>query len=333
MGVRCRLGCAKDDVTRATDSAVLVTGANGFVGRALAATLSASGVPTRCAYRTREAAAQAPAGASGCVVGEIGRTTRWAETLIGVDTIVHLAARVHMMADSAADGLAEYRRVNLVGTVALARAAVASNVRRFVFVSSVKVNGDATNDRPFRECDEVAPAGAYGLSKWEAEQELRELARSTGLEVVIVRPPLVYGPGVRANFRRLVRLVGRGIPLPFGLVDNRRSMIALDNLVNVLVRCSVHPAAPGQTFLVSDGEDLSTPALIRRIAQTIGVPARLLPVPPPILRAVGRVIGRGPEFDRVLGSLQVDSDHARKTLDWSPPVSVDQGLRSAVLGV
>ncbi len=268
-------------------------------------------------------------------VGDIHEATEWSAALNGCSTVVHLAARVHVMNERSSDPLREFRRTNVDGTLHLARQAARSGVRRFVFVSSIKVNGEATSaGHPFTAADAPAAGDAYGISKMEAEQGLPTIARDTGMEVVIVRPPLVYGPGVKANFASLMRAVQRGIPLPLGSVsNNRRSLVALDNLVDLLITCIHHPAAAGQTFLVSDGEDLSTTALIRRIGQAIGTPARLLPVPPALLELGAAVVGKRDMAQRLLGNLQVDITHTRTTLGWAPPISVDEGLRRATAGM
>jgi nucleoside-diphosphate-sugar epimerase len=307
---------------------ILVTGANGFVGRRLCAELATRGRPVRAAVRQlREPHPQA------FPVGDIRADTDWEAALAGAEAVIHCAARVHVMQDSAADPLAAFRAVNLDGTRRLAEVAAAVGVRRLVFLSSIKVNGEATAPgSPFRASDSPRPADAYAVSKWEAEQALHEVASRSGLEVVVVRPPLVYGPGVRANFERLMRWVARGAPIPLGSVDNRRSMVGLDNLVDLLVRCVDHPAAAGQTFLVSDRRDLSTPEWIRMLAAAMGRPARLLPVPPALLRLGGSLSGRGAEVERLIGSLQLDIEPTCETLDWSPPVSVEEGLRRTVAG-
>ncbi len=239
------------------------------------------------------------------------------------------------MDDTSADPLAAFRQTNTAGTLHLARQAAAAGVRRFVFVSSVKVNGEGTAEgSPFTAADAPAPQDPYGISKMEAEQGLRQIAVDTGMEVVIVRPPLVYGPGVKANFATLMRWLQRGIPLPLGAVtDNRRSLVALDNLVDLLITCIHHPAAANQTFLVSDGEDLSTTALLRRMGQALGKPALLLPVPPALLALGAKVLGKGDVAQRLLGSLQVDITHTRETLGWTPPIGVDEGLRRAAAGM
>jgi UDP-glucose 4-epimerase len=243
---------------------------------------------------------------------------------------MHCAARVHVMAESVADPLAEFRRVNVQGTLNLARQAAAAGVRRFVFVSSIKVNGEATQlGRPFMADDAPAPLDAYGVSKMEAEQGLLETARQTGMEVVIIRPPLVYGPGVKANFAAMMRWLRCGVPLPLGAIHNQRSLVALDNLVDLIVTCLTHPAAANQTFLVSDGEDVSTTELLRRMGQALGRPARLIPVPVSWLKLAATLVGKPDVAQRLCGSLQVDIEKTRRLLVWTPPISLDEGLRRA----
>jgi nucleoside-diphosphate-sugar epimerase len=309
---------------------VLVTGASGFVGRALLDALVARpGVVVTAAVR-RETALQA--GVRVCRPGEIGPGTDWSDALAGCDAVAHLAARVHMMRDGSADPLAECRRVNVIGTLALARQAAAAGVRRFVFVSSIKVNGESTRrGAAFSETDPPAPIDPYGISKAEAEAGLRDVASSTGMEVVVIRPPLVHGPGVKANFLTMTRWLARGLPLPLGAIhDNRRSLVGLDNLVDLIITCLHHPAAANEVFLAGDGEDVSTTDLIRRTAAALGVRARLIPVPIPILAAGARLLGRRDVVQRLCGSLQVDISKARRLLGWSPPVTLDEGLRRAV---
>lgn len=263
-------------------------------------------------------------------VGGLTADVNWGHALAGVEVIVHLAARVHVMHDTEADPLTAFRAVNVEGTLNLARQAAAAGVKRFVFISSVKVNGESTlSGRAFTEIDVPNPQDAYGQSKHEAEQGLRQLAADTGMEVVIIRPPLVYGPGVKANFAALMRAVQRGWPLPLGAVHNRRSLVALDNLVDFIVTCVTHPQAANQTFLVSDGQDLSTTELVRGMAQAAGVPAHLLLVPVWALQAGATLLGKGDAVQRLCGNLQVDIAKARLLLGWVPPVSVEEGLRRA----
>lgn len=268
------------------------------------------------------------------VVGNINAATIWSAALQDTDAVVHLAARAHVMHDTASDPLAEYRHVNTDGTLNLARQAVIAGVKRFVFISSIKVNGERTQlGCPYTANDVPAPRDAYGISKAQAEAGLRLLAEETGLEVVIIRPPLVYGPGVKANFAALMRAVQRGWPLPLGAVHNQRSLVALDNLVDFIVGCITDPKAANQTFLVSDGQDLSTSDLVRKMAQAAGVPARLLPVPVWALQAGASLLGKGDAVHRLCGNLQVDISKARTLLNWKPPMSVDEGLRKALVGV
>lgn len=261
-------------------------------------------------------------------IGELGPETAWGEVTTGQEVVVHTAARVHVMQDFAVDPLAEFRRVNVEGTVNLARQSAASGVKRFIFISSIKVNGEGTRyGEPFTAEDLPQPVDSYGISKHEAEEQLRRLAAETGMEVVIIRPPLVYGPGVKANFLSMMRWLYKGIPLPLGAINNRRSLVALDNLVDLIVTCIDHPAAANQTFLAGDGEDLSTTELLRRMGAALGRPARLIPVPPALLSAGATMLGKRAVSQRLLGSLQVDISKTRALLGWTPPVSVDEALR------
>jgi nucleoside-diphosphate-sugar epimerase len=307
---------------------ILVTGATGFVGMAVCEQAVRYGLAVKGALRIR---GEVPGCMESFVVGEINDATDWSRALIDVNAVVHLAARVHVMHDNAADPLAAFRAVNVEGTLNLARQAVAAMVKRFVFISSVKVNGEATlPGRRFLADDMPAPQDPYGISKMEAEQGLRQIAAETGMEVVIIRPPLVYGPGVKANFAALMRAVQRVMPLPLGAVHNQRSLVALDNLVDFMVTCITHPEAANQTFLVSDGNDLSTTELVRSMAQAAGVPARLLPVPVWALQAGATLLGKGAAVQRLCGNLQVDISKAHSLLGWVPPVSVEEGLRRAM---
>ena len=304
---------------------MLVTGANGFVGQALCAELLRRGYAVRGAVRTASIANLVFSN----VVGEIGADTDWSATLDGVEVVIHLAARVHVMRDTVTDPLAEFRRVNVAGTEHLARCAAAGGVKRLVYVSSIKVNGEETHEEEkFSAADEPAPLDPYGVSKWEAEQALHRVAQETGLEVVIVRPPLVYGPGVKGNFAQMLSVVAKGMPLPFASVHNRRSLIYVDNLADALIVCASHPVAAGQTYLVSDGEDISTPDLLRQLAAAMGVSSRLFPCPSAWLRLAGKLAGKSQQLERLLGSLQVDGDKIRRDLNWMPPYSLQQGLRA-----
>lgn len=311
---------------------VLITGANGFVGRALVARLAAD---PRFEVRAtmRRGIQDVPQHIVPVHAMDLEERADLREALRGVSCVIHAAARVHVSSDPEQSDIAEFRRINVEGTRQLAEQAAVMGVRRLVFVSSVKVNGDRTRPGvPFRTSDTPRPECAYGVSKWEAEQALARVAKEMGLEIVIIRPPLAYGPGVKANFLRLIRLVRKGWPLPLARVDNRRSLVALDNLLDLLIRCIDHPAAAQRGFLVSDDEDLSTPELIRGIADAMGRPPRLYPVPLPILRGAARMTGRVAEFERLTGSLQVDIQATRETLGWEPPISVREGLARAVNG-
>jgi nucleoside-diphosphate-sugar epimerase len=261
-------------------------------------------------------------------VGNLAADEVWqSSALAGVNTIVHLAARVHVMNDPAIDPLSEFRRINVAGTLNLARQASATGVRRFVYLSSIKVNGEETAlGRPFTEQDDPSPVDPYSVSKYEAEQGLLKLAMETGLEVVIIRPPLVYGPGVKANFLSMMRCLHRGVPLPFGALSNRRSLVALDNLIDFIVICVDHPAAINQIFLVGDSKDLSISGLLQHMAAALGKPARLLPIPQNILKIGLKLVGKGGAAQRLCGSLQVNTSKARTLLGWVPPVSVDEAL-------
>lgn len=305
---------------------IFITGADGFVGRALSVDMVRRGYSVRAAVRERPHEIGLP----GQIVkiADIRKYADWSAALAGVDAVVHLAARVHVMRDNDLDPLATFRAVNVVATERIARAAVAEGVRRFVYVSSIKVNGEGTQPgQPYTADDEPVPIGPYGISKHEAELALRIVAEETGLEVVIIRPVLVYGPGVRANFLFMMRCLNWGIPLPLGAIDNKRSFVALDNLVDLIVTCSYHPDAPDQTFLVSDGQDLSTTELLSRLAEALGRPARLIPVPAPVLRIAARLLRNADIAERLCGSLQVDITKTRALLNWNPPVNIDAALR------
>ena len=309
------------------NASFLVTGASGFVGGALCGRLAACGFRVRAVLRD--------GGDSSIRSCEIVRVPAisididWANALSGITTVIHLAARVHVMHEKAADPLAEFRKVNVAGTEHLARSAAANGVKRLVYVSSIKVNGEITNDEDkFTESMGPSPQDPYGISKFEAELALHRVADETGLEVVIVRPPLVYGAGVKGNFVQMFKVLAEGIPLPLASVRNRRSLIYVGNLVDALIVCATHPAAAGQTYLVSDGVDISTPDLLRQIGEEIGRPARLIPFPPALLRLVGRMTGKAGQVDRLLGSLRVDSGKIRRELNWTPPYTLQQGLRA-----
>lgn len=307
---------------------ILVTGATGFVGHELCPVLEAQGHEVIAIQRRPSppgASRPTGAGPSQVVVADVSRASDWRPALQGVEAVVHLAALVDVMRDPSAAPLDAFRQVNVAGTLNLARQAAAAGVRRFVFLSSIKVNGEG-GAVPYRETDAAAPQDPYAISKREAEQGLREIAAQSGMEVVILRPPLVYGAGVEANFLRLMQATASGWPLPFGRVENRRSLLYLGNLVDAIQLCLEHPAAAGKTYLLSDGEDVSTPELIRRLARAMGRPARLLPVPPAWFALAGRLLGKRQEVARLLGSLAVDSSLIRRELGWMPPYSLDAGL-------
>jgi nucleoside-diphosphate-sugar epimerase/GT2 family glycosyltransferase len=305
---------------------ILVTGAAGFIGQAVCSDLPARGFQVIGALR-QQLDACASNGAQYAEMGDMHESTNWSSALVGVDSVVHLAARVHLMNDSAQDPLAEYRRINVDMTMNLARQSATAGVRRFVFISSVKVNGEYTPfGQPFTADDTPHPTDPYGVSKFEAEQMLSQLALETGMEVVIIRPVLVYGPGVKANFLNMMHWLQKGIPLPLEALENQRSLLAIDNLVDLIATCLHHPAAANQIFLVSDGEDMSITDLLRRTGIALGKSARFVPVPVMVLRGGARLVGQDAVMQRLCDSLQVDISKTRRVLDWTPPVKVDDAL-------
>lgn len=310
-------------------SIALVTGATGFVGSHLIADLQDAGWVVRAAVRSA-AGGRLPAGVEPAVVGDLADCPDLRAVLAGAEVVIHLAGRAHVMRETAKDAEAAFHRANVEATRHLAVQAASLGVRRFVLLSSVKVNGERTGARPFTEADTPAPEDAYGRSKWAAERAVHAIAADTGLEVAVIRPPLVYGPGVRANFLRLLGLVDRGVPLPLAAVANRRSLLGVWNLCDLIVACTSHPAAAGETFLVSDQYDCSTPELIRAIAMAMGRSARLFPFPVAMLRAVARLAGQGDAVERLVGSLQVDATRASRLLGWAPQVGVEEGIRRTV---
>lgn len=309
---------------------VLITGSTGFVGAVLCNRLAAEGYNVRAAVRTLPVTATGLGGVDTVAIGRIDGATDWSEALRNVDAVVHLAARVHVMHETGSDLLAEFRRTNLEGTERLARQAAETGVRRLIFISSIKVNGETSGERPLTAEDAPAVQDPYALSKWEAEQALLKLSKKTALETVIVRPPLVYGPHVKGNFLRLLRLIDSGFLLPLGALNNRRSLVGVDNLCDLLQVCIEHPAAANRIFLVSDGEDLSTRELLLRLADAMNRPLRLLPVPRALLRLAGIVAGKSAEVKRLCDMLQVDITQTEQTLHWRPPFSVADGLQSTV---
>jgi nucleoside-diphosphate-sugar epimerase len=311
---------------------VCVTGASGFVGAALCAGLISRGVRVRGIYRSRRFLAP-DSEIEPILVAQLGAASDWSSALVGVDCVIHCAARAHIISETESDALAKYRSVNVDGTRRLAEQAAAAGVRRFVYLSSIGVLGTQTNGRaPFTNFDVPEPVEDYAVSKLEAEREVWSVSANTGMEVVLVRPPLVYGAGAKGNLARLQKLVRMGLPLPLGAVHNRRSLIGLDNLVDLLIRCVDSTAAVGQTLLVSDGEDISTADLLRHMAAGLGRSACLFPVPVPLLRLAGCAVGKQFEIERLVGSLQIDSRYTRELLDWTPPVRVAEGIRRMVKG-
>lgn len=309
---------------------ILVTGANGFIGSFMMSTLKQNGFDPLGAIRSSDANLATCTGSDYVCVGEIGPATDWSDALTGIDAVVHLAARVHVLQDVSFDPIEAYRRVNVEGTSSLAAQAIKMGVKRFIYVSSIKVNGEQTSDCPFTEESIPEPADPYGQSKLESELLLQELTHNSTLELVIVRPPLVYGPGVGGNFRRLIELVERGFPLPLASVHNARSMVSLKNLTDFLMTCVVHPGAAGETFLVSDGVDWSTPDLIAAIAKTLGVSERLFPFSLPLLRLIGRLSGQNDAINRLCQSLVVDISRSRDYLSWKPQQSPQDAVRQTV---
>lgn len=304
---------------------VLVTGANGFVGQAAAQALAQAKFEVVPAVRESIGSGQV-------AVGHLDGSTDWRAALAGCDVVLHLAARVHVMREEEKDPLSAYRSVNTDGTLNLARQAAQAGVRRLLFISSIKVNGEQTMvGSAFRATDTPQPRDDYAISKYEAEVGLRRIAADTGMEVVVIRPPLIYGPGVNGNFASMVRWLKRGLPLPFGAVThNRRSLVALDNMVDLITTCIDHPAAANQTFLISDGEDVSTTELLRRIGRAMGKSARLWPIPCAFLQASVGLLGKRDIAKRLLGNLQVDVSHTCQRLGWKPVISLDEGLRRTV---
>ena len=312
---------------------LLITGANGFVGSALCSEAILRGFIVRGAIRTVKDLQLdvKETGLEKIVVGDINANTDWSHALLNCDVVIHLAARVHIMCDGADDPLAEFRLVNTVGSEHLARCAAASGVKRLVYISSIKVNGEeTTGDVRFFEGDKPSPQDAYGISKCEAEQALCRVAAEIGLEVVIVRPPLVYGAGVKGNFSQMLRAVSLGLPLPFSGVKNKRDFAYVGNLVDALIVCTTHVGAAGNTYLVSDGEAVSTPHLLRGLAKAIGVTSRVFSCPIGLLKLAGALTGKTSQVERLVGSLQVDSSKIRRELSWAPPYSFQQGLEQTV---
>lgn len=304
---------------------VLITGATGFVGGAVQRQLmNDSKIDVSVAVRSNSTSLPVES----FYVSGLTSDTDWSAALQDKDLVIHCAARAHIMSDDASDPLSEYRRVNVDGTLNLARQAAKEGLKRFVFISSIKVNGEQTQPgQPFTSDDQPAPEDAYGQSKLEAEQGLQQIASEAGMELVIIRPPLVYGPEAKGNFSTMIKLVDKGLPLPLGAIHNKRSLIALDNLVDLVITCIDHPAAANQVFLAGDGQDLSTTELLRGVGNAMGKPARLIPVPAGMLMFGATLLGKKAAAQRFLGSLQVDISKARNVLGWEPPLTLEEGLR------
>jgi nucleoside-diphosphate-sugar epimerase len=311
---------------RTNDATILVTGASGFVGNALVRELIRCGRPVLAASRKQKMDRNTIPAPS------LSALSDWRHSVEGADVVVHTAARVHIMNDRATDPMAAFQSANVDGTLALARQAVDAGVKRFVFISSIKVNGELTMPgQKFTPHDAPRPLDPYGMSKANAETGLQEIALGTKMELVIIRPPLVYGPGVKANFHNMMRWLRRGVPLPFGGIRNQRSLVGLDNLVDFIKTCIDHPAAADQIFLAGDGQDMSTPELLRRVATAMGTKARLLPFPEQFLHAAAFMLGKPAVAERLCSSLQIDISATEMLLGWQPPISVEEGLRKTAL--
>lgn len=308
---------------------ILITGATGFVGSVLTHYLYNKGYPLILAVRSKEK--RFPSDIQQVLIGQILPDTDWTSALEKVDVVIHLAARVHIMNDRAANPLEEFRKVNTFSTINLAQQAVKAGVKRFIFISSIKVNGETNIGlQPFRADDIHVPSDPYGLSKYEAEKGLFEISKETGMKVVVIRPSLVYGLGVKGNFRSMMHWLRRRIPLPLGAIHNKRSFVAIDNLVDFIATCIQHPLAANEVFMVSDGEDISTSELLERLSKALGKPANLIPVPQKLLEMLLRLIGKQSIAKRLCGSLQVDIRKNKELLGWEPSISVDEGLKKVV---
>ena len=304
---------------------LLLTGANGFVGSRLAAALESNPEINLTAIIRRSVEVRFN---NVIVVQGIDANTDWSEAVKGQNIILHAAARTHIMKDDAANSMAKYHRINVEGTLNLARQAAAGGVIRFVFISSIKVNGEATKTGvPFTADDTPKPINKYGISKWEAERGLLQLAADTGMEVVIIRPPLVYGPNAKGNFAKLSALIAKEVPLPLAKIENKRSFVAIDNLIDLIITCLYHPKAANQAFLASDGQDLSTPEFLNGMAIAMGRDAKLFPLPSPLLSLAASLIGKKYEANSLLGSLQIDIAKTRDVLNWSPVIGIEEGLQ------
>ena len=305
---------------------ILVTGATGFIGRALCKRLLESGFIVKGTLLASESLSLLVAGVEPAFVEPLGEQASYQNCLNSIDTIIHLAARVHIMRESAHNPLYEFHNINTLGTLNLASQAAGAGVKRFVFMSTIGVNGDNSGEKPYTEIDVPQPHNPYSVSKLEAEIGLKALVSDTSMEVVIIRSPLVYGPGNPGNFLSLLKFVSKGIPLPLSTIKNKRSLIYVGNLVDAIAVCAEHPSAAKKTYLVSDGKDVSTPELIHSTALALGVPARLFPFPLSLMKLVGKLLGKSSTVDRLLGSLTLDSSKIRKELGWVPPFTMEYGL-------
>jgi nucleoside-diphosphate-sugar epimerase len=301
----------------------LVTGANGFLGRILCKELGDLGYPFKAACRNSKETSLSNV----VEIPNIDAKTDWSAALKEVDVVIHLAARVHVMKESSTYPLYEFRKVNVDGTKRLALQAAEAGVKRLIYVSSIKVNGEKTTSKPFDESDPAAPEDAYGISKYEAELVLHDISKNTGLEIVIIRPPLIYGPSVKGNLLQLIKVLTTGIPLPLGSIKNLRSLLYVDNLVEALILCATHPKAAGKTYLISDGDDVSTPALIKTLAEALGLKAKLLNCPVFLLNALGKIAGKSEQVNRLTESLQVNNSKIMRELGWKPKFSLLEGLK------
>jgi len=311
-------------------SKIFLTGATGFIGGSVAKALANQAV-VEVVAAVRSYSKALPTSVKQVQAGGLSENTDYTEALQSVDIVIHCAARVHVMKDHASDPLAEFRKVNVEGTLNLAKQAAEAGVKRFIFISSIKVNGESTSaEQPFTPDDRVATGDPYGLSKWEAEQGLFELAKETNMEVVVVRPPLIYGIGVKGNFQKMVMWVEKGVPLPLGAVHNQRSLVALDNLVNFIITCTTHTKAANEVFLISDGEDVSTTELLQKVAKAMGKKAMLISVPVGLMSFIAKLLGKEDVSNRLFGSLQVDSSKAKELLGWHPVISMDKQLKKIV---
>jgi nucleoside-diphosphate-sugar epimerase len=321
--------------TSKQNASILLTGATGFVGQGILKQALLESIDVCCVSRKPMQIISGTGGSMrNILMSELAPDTDWSAALSGIDSVIHCAARVHVMQETSADPLALFRRVNVDATLNLARQAALAGVRQFIFISSVKVNGEQTlPGKPYTEECPPQPEDAYGISKYEAELALLELGRNTGMAITIIRPPLVYGPGVRANFLSLLQSVRRGLPLPLGRIHNKRSFVYLENLVSLVLCCLDNPKANNQVFLASDGHDLSTTELLQACAIALNVPSRLIPFPAKLLSLASSLIGKKSMADRLCQSLQVDISKTKRVLGWVPPYTVAQGLLATVKNI